>query len=141
MDPKSALSHNGLNVLDPTKFAVPTITPGTFGVPLGDNVETGFSNGGRNIFRGPFQTRFDVALRKDTKLTERFGLKYEIDAFNVFNHASFAPPRSSTSLYNNAVIKANAPVVVSAANSGGLGTIQSTIGGPRLLQMSLHLTF
>jgi len=136
--------NGGLNVLDPTKFAIPFITPGTNGVPLGDNMETGFSGGGRNIFRAPFQTRFDMALRKDTKLTERFGLKYELDAFNVFNHASFAAPSNTTQVYSNSVIKANVPFAVTGGptgNAGGMGVIQSTIGGPRLLQMSLHLTF
>jgi hypothetical protein len=133
--------NGGLNVLDPTKFAIPTVTPGTNGVPLGDNLETAFSGGGRNIFREPFQTRFDMALRKDTKLTERFGLKYEFDAFNVFNHASYAAPRNSTSLYNNTVLKNNVPISVSSANAGSVGTITQTIGGPRFIQMSVHLTF
>jgi hypothetical protein len=133
--------NGGLNVLDPSKFVIPTLMPGTNGIPLGDNMETGFSGGGRNIFRGPFQTRFDVALRKDTRLTERFGLKYEFDAFNVFNHASFAAPRNSTSLYNTTVIKSNVPVSVSSTNAGSMGNITQTIGGPRFLQMSVHLTF
>jgi len=87
------------------------------------------------------QTRSDTALRKDTKLTERFGLQYEFDAFNVFNHASFAAPRNSTSLYNFTAIKNNVPIGVSSANAGSMGIIQNTIGSPRFLQMSVHLTF
>jgi hypothetical protein len=131
----------GLSVLDPSKFVIPTIAPGTDGVPLGDNMETGFSGGGRNIFRGPLQSRFDTALRKETKLTERFGLNYELDAFNVFNHASFAAPRNTTSVYNSTVIKNNVPVAVSSTNAGTMGIIQGAIGSPRFLQMSVHLTF
>jgi len=61
--------------LIPTKFVVPIIAPGQKGVPLGDNMETAFSIGGRNVFRGQFQTRFDMALRKETRLMERFRLK------------------------------------------------------------------
>jgi hypothetical protein len=133
--------NGGLNVLDPTKFVVPTVAPGTNGVPLGDNIETVFSGGGRNIFRAPFQSRHDMALRKNTKLTERFGLKYELDAFNVLNHASFAAPRNSTSLYNSTVFKNNVPIAVSSANAGGMGNITQAIGSPRFLQMSVHLTF
>jgi len=133
--------NGGLNVLDPSKFAIPTITPGTNGVPLGDNMETAFSGGGRNIFRAPFQTRFDTALRKDTKLTERFGLKYELDAFNVFNHASFAAPRNSTSLYTTTALKNNVPIGVASSNAGSMGNITQTIGSSRFLQMSVHLTF
>src|SRR5215472_8225613 len=132
--------NGGLNVLDPTKFVVPTVAPGTNGVPLGDNMETVFSGGGRNIFRAPFQSRHDMALRKNTKLTERFGLKYEFDAFNVLNHASFAAPRNSTSLYTSSSIKNNVPISVSPANAGSMGNIAQSIGSPRFLQMSVHLT-
>jgi hypothetical protein len=149
VSPRSALlpgnpvsnPQGGLNVIDPTKFVVPAIAAGQNGVPLGDNMETAFSNGGRNIFRAQFQSRFDMALRKETRLTERVALKYEFDAFNIFNHASFAAPRSTTSLYNSNVTKANVPVAVSSANAGSMGIIQSTIGSPRFLQMSVHLTF
>jgi hypothetical protein len=160
VSPKSALlpgnpvvlpsngNPNGLAVLDPSKFAIPTIAPGQNGVPLGDNMETGFSSGGRNIFRAPFQTRFDMALRKETRLTERFSLKYELDAFNVFNHVSFAAPRNNASFYNTNSINGNGPVVIGPpvtsgqiTNVGSLGIIQSTIGSPRFLQMSVHLTF
>jgi hypothetical protein len=151
VSPSSALlpgnpvvSPNGVSVLDPSKFAVPTITSGTNGVPLGDNIETVFSGGGRNIFRAPFQSRHDMALRKDTKLTERFGLKYEFDAFNVLNHASFAAPRNSTSLYNSTVFKNNVPIAVTGGptgNAGSMGNITQTIGSPRFIQMSVHLTF
>ncbi len=160
VSPKSALlpgnpivlppkgTQNGLAVLDPSKFVIPSITPGQNGVPLGDNMETGFSSGGRNIFRASFQTRFDVALRKETRLTERFSLKYEFDAFNVFNHPSFAAPRTNSSFYNNTLINKNQPITIGqpvtidpSTNARGMGIIQSTIGSPRFLQMSLHLTF
>jgi hypothetical protein len=135
------LPTGGLGVIDPTKFAIPAIAPGQSGVPLGDNMETGFTSGGRNIFRASFQSRFDMALMKETRLTERVRLKYEFDAFNVFNHASFAAPRSTASFYNNAAIQANTPISITSANAGTLGVIQSTIGSPRFLQMSVHLTF
>jgi hypothetical protein len=133
--------NGGLSVLNPTKFVIPTIAAGSNGVPLGDNIETVFSGGGRNIFRAPFQSRHDIALRKDTTLTERLGLKYEFDAFNVLNHASFAAPRNSTSIYNSTAIKNNVPISVSSANAGSMGNIAQTIGSPRFLQMSVHLTF
>jgi hypothetical protein len=35
------------------------------------------------------------------RLILEFPPKYELDAFNLFNHASFATPRSTTSLYNS----------------------------------------
>ena len=54
-----------------------------------DNLETNYGPNGRDIFRGPFQTRFDFSVFKTFKFGERFGLKLQADAFNLFNHASF----------------------------------------------------
>ena len=44
--------------------------------------ETGFGSDGRNLFRAPFQNRFDFAVQKNFKITERVNLKYEADFFN-----------------------------------------------------------
>jgi hypothetical protein len=130
----------GLPVLNASAFIAPTITPGTNGVPLGDNVETGFGNVGRNIFRGPFQTRFDFAVNKETKLTERFGLKFSAQIFNIFNHPSFDTPNNNVD-FNPTF--SNPPQIVNSGNQAGgtLGTIQHTIGSPRFIQMALHLAF
>jgi len=133
----------GLPVLNPNAFTAPTLTPGTNGVPpcngaICDNVETGFGNVGRNVFRGPFQTRFDFAVNKDTKLTERFGLKFSAQFFNIFNHPSFDTPNNNVN-FNPTF--ANPPVIVSSNPGGSLGFIQHTLGSPRFIQMALHLTF
>lgn len=144
-------------VIDTSKLLIPTLAPGTNGVPacqvVGgvsecDNVETSFSNFGRNTYRAPFQTRFDMGLIKEFKISERLTLKYEVDAFNVFNHPSFDAPRNSMSLYivsnfsaKNAACLAGALQCVSIGTPGSAGQITSTIGSPRFLQMSLHLVF
>jgi hypothetical protein len=130
----------GMPVLNPNAFIAPTITPGTNGVPLGDNVETGFGNVGRNTFRGPFQERFDFAVNKETKLTERFTLKFTTQFFNIFNHPSFDTPNNNVD-FNPTF--SNPPVIVPSGNLAGgqLGVIQHTIGSPRFVQMALHLTF
>ncbi|MDP9158732.1 MAG: TonB-dependent receptor [Acidobacteriota bacterium] len=47
------------------------------------------SNLGRNTFVGPGQWYADMTLGKVFKLTERFDLKFEGQAFNVFNRANF----------------------------------------------------
>ncbi|MGE5206670.1 MAG: carboxypeptidase regulatory-like domain-containing protein, partial [Chlamydiota bacterium] len=47
------------------------------------------SNLGRNTFVGPGQWYSDWTLGKNFKLTERFNLKFEAQAFNIFNHANF----------------------------------------------------
>jgi len=145
----------GMPVLDYTKFGVPFIAPGQMGVPacgptttsatanFCDTVETAFGNSGRNLFRGPFQSRFDFSLIKDTKLSERFTLKYTAQFFNIFNHPSFDTPNNNVYFnqsYNppqyNYVTGSSVPVP-----SGSLGFIQHPIGSPRFIQMALHLRF
>ena len=141
----------GTPVLNPSAFAITFLQPGQDGVPpcgpttggtvicdtqAFGNGETAFGNTGRNIFRGPFQTRFDFSLRKQTKLTERFNLNYTFDAFNIFNHPSFDTPNNNVSFFPGFF-----PGSYTGTPSGRLGVIEHSIGGPRFLQMSLHLNF
>ena len=129
LDPsKPALNVNG--------FTVPLIAPGQMGVPLDDPFETGFGAGGRNLFRAPFQERFDVALAKQFKITERVNFQFRADFFNIFNHPSFDAPNNSVSLSNGG----NPPTFSTPQNST-LGLIQHTIGSPRFIQLSIHLGF
>jgi len=44
---------------------------------------------GRNTFTGPGQWSADMTLGKNFKITERFNLKFEASAFNIFNRANF----------------------------------------------------
>jgi hypothetical protein len=150
-------------VLNAAAFGIPApIAPGTDGVPpcdpttgACDYYETPYTVGGRNIFRGQFQSRFDFGIFKNFKLTERFSLRYDLQAFNIFNHPSFDIPNNDVDFnpfYNNPPVYTVAstgytPCIGPPANayacppSGHLGVIQHTIGSPRFLQMALHLTF
>jgi hypothetical protein len=153
-------------VLNAAAFGPPTpFAPGTNGVPPCDPVsgacdyfETGYATGGRNIFRGPFQSRYDFRVFKEFKLTERFSLKYDAQFFNIFNHPSFDVPSNSvqfvTNFANPPVFDTSCvPLPVNPPNvgpgqgaflcppKGHLGVIQHTIGSPRFIQMALHLTF
>jgi Carboxypeptidase regulatory-like domain/TonB dependent receptor len=144
-------------VLNPAAFGIPTpYTPGTNGVPpcqgsgasqICDTYETGYTTGGRNIFRGPFQERWDMGLFKNFKISERFGLRYDLQAFNIFNHPSFDTPNSNVEFnpgYNNPPTpnySYKPPYGYAFPPYGNLGMIQHTIGSPRFLQMALHLTF
>ena len=149
-----------LPVLNAAAFGVPLLAPGQSGVPpctttggqmFCDYYETGFGATGRNIFRGPFQTRFDFSVSKEFKLSERFKLRYDAQFFNIFNHPSFDTPNNNV-LFNP--FFGNPPTYpgsgctadsVGAAYqcppSGALGMIQHTLGSPRFIQMALHLTF
>jgi carboxypeptidase family protein/TonB-dependent receptor-like protein len=143
--------------LNPAAFGIPLLTPNPAvnGIPLGDNLETGFGPASRNIFRGPFQSRVDVGAFKNFKITERFRLKFDVQAFNILNHPSFDTPNNNVEFnpfFSNPPqyfapfpqsgqqnCTSNAGYV--CPPSGQLGIIQHTIGSPRFLQMALHLTF
>jgi len=127
-------------VLNPSAFLPTFVQPGTNGVPACDasgcdNFESLFGTTGRNTFRGPFQVRFDISLAKEFSLTERFNLKFEADAFNLFNHPDFDTPNNDVTFFDNF----EGPLVLPPL--GQLGQIQHTIGSPRFLQLQLHLKF
>ncbi len=46
-------------------------------------------NLGRNTFVGPGQWYADMSLFKNFKITERVGLQFRVEGFNVFNHTNF----------------------------------------------------
>lgn len=73
--------------------------------PLG-----GFGNSNRRFFHGPGFNNSDVALHKDTKITERIDMQFRAEFFNVFNHAQFNNPNGnfSSSLFG-AVTSARDP--------------------------------
>ncbi len=125
----------GKPVLNANDFAPVFVTPGTYGVPLDDPYESIYGSSGRNTFRGPFQVRFDATLNKQFLLTERVKLRFDFDAFNLFNHADFDTPNNDVVFFAGY----SAPPVYPP--EGSLGVIQHTIGSPRFLQLRLHLTF
>ena len=85
---------------------------------------TVFGNLGRNTYRGPYQQNWDFSLLKNLQLTERFGLRFTTDFFNIWNHANFANP-----------------ALTDIGAGAGFGKIFSTTGTPRLIQFSLRLAF
>jgi hypothetical protein len=155
----------GNPVLNINAFGVPLLAPGQNGVPPCDPTtgacdiyETGFGGTGRNIFRGPFQSRVDMTLYKEFHLTERFVLKLDLQAFNLFNHPSFDTPNNNVrfnpyfgnppdyvgSSYTPCYTQTTGIGVQGAyacPPSGQLGYIQHTIGSPRFLQIAAHLRF
>ena len=139
-------------------FTIPIIQPGTMGVPNGDNFETNFVNGERNIFRQSWQRRADISLVKDLMIREGYSLHYSFDVFNLTNTASFDIPQNNVNqnqAFNNVpfAVDSTAAALPSgcgtdAAASGGLyncpsglGITKHTIGAPRQIQMSLHFDF
>ncbi len=140
----------GMPALKASCFAIPLLPAGGLNgaIPNTDPYETGFATGERNIFRQAFQKRADVSLVKDTKISDRYDLKYTFDVYNLTNTSSFDIPGAN--VYINAGYNAF-PYVGQPVNDGsdeslysapsGLGIVTHTIGAPRQIQMSLHLDF
>lgn len=130
----------GSPVLNALDFAPQFVAPGTHGVPPCDAsgcdlYESLYGTSGRNLFRAPFQVRFDMSVAKEFPIKERFRLRFEADAFNIFNHPDFDAPNNNVDFFPNFTgPPANPP-------AGSLGVIQHTIGSPRFLQLNLHLSF
>lgn len=133
--------------IDISKVYIPAAQPGTFGIPACsgspcDTFETIFSNTGRNTFRGPFQSRADLAAMKRFRVRERVALDFRADVFNIFNHPDFDVPSVSTGLYS--VTRSGnriTAVTIRDPKTTTLGLIQQTLGSPRLVQFSVHFTF
>ena len=130
----------GKPVLNANDFLPQFVAPGTNGVPPCDSsgcdeFESLYGTSGRNLFRGPFQVRFDMSLAKVFRINDRFSLRFEADAFNIFNHPDFDTPNNDVDFFPNFIGPPSIPP------EGSLGVIQHTIGSPRFLQLSLHLSF
>ncbi len=78
----------------------------------------------RRFFSGPGIYNFDMALLKDTKITEGLKVQFRAEAFNVFNHAQFSNPSGN---FNN-------------SGAGGFGFVTSA-RDPRIMQLALKFLF
>ena len=110
---------------DPTEQA---LNPAALCSPLslagGYPNNRGFGSLGRNVLRGFSQKRIDLGLSKNTAITERVGLEFRWDIFNIFNNVNFATP-------NNVI----------GETGTDFGRITDTIGGPRVMQFGMKLKF
>jgi hypothetical protein len=127
-------------VLNSSDFLPQFVAPGTYGVPApdasgADLYESLYGTTGRNLFRGPFQVRFDTSLAREFPIKTRYDLRFELDAFNVFNHPDFDAPNNDVVFFPDY----EGPPVIPP--EGSLGYIQHTIGSPRFLQLGLHFAF
>jgi hypothetical protein len=131
----------GKPVLNANDFGPQFVAPGTNGVPACDAsgcdpYESLWGTTGRNMFRGPFQVRFDMSLAKQFPIyKDRFQLSFEFDAFNVFNQPDFDTPNNQVTFFPDF----SSPPVYPP--EGSLGQIQHTIGSSRFLMLGLHLVF
>jgi hypothetical protein len=78
----------------------------------------------RRFFSGPGLNNFDMALLKDTHITESTNIQFRLEAFNVFNHAQFFGPNA----IDGNLLSTTYGQVISAAP-------------PRLVQLALKFSF
>ena len=96
---------------------------------------------GRNALRGFDVANVDFSVRRQFRLTERFALQFKGEIFNLFNHPNFADPIATLS---NASFGLSTSMYGTSLGSGGLTGGFSPLyqlGGPRLGQLALKLTF
>ncbi len=93
---------------------------------------------GRNQYYGPGLQNYNFAATKKFLVTERFGVQFRADFFNLFNHTNFANPVSNQSNGNFGKITAT----LGSATATSVGTTGGVVGGgPRVIQGSLRITF
>jgi hypothetical protein len=80
-----------------------------------------FGNSPRRFFHGPGLNNWDMALLKDTKITESRSLQLRFEAFNAWNHTQFGSPNGLW-------------------NSGQFGLITGA-NNPRILQVGAKFLF
>jgi Carboxypeptidase regulatory-like domain len=130
--------------LNPNAF-VSTVDPSTGACVGGDSPKTcQFGNLGRNALRGPDFTWSDFYLTKWFPLTERVKLRFDVQFFNVFNHANFGlpsmvlagiPGKPSTQTGFGALTYATSPP------TGLLGVGLGGDSTPRMIAFQLRLEF
>jgi len=98
-------------------------------------------NFGRNMLRGFGAWQADVGLQRQFRLTEKLGLRFRAEFFNIFNHPNFGNPINTlTSPLFGRSTQTLANSLGSGGANGGLNPLYQ-IGGPRSVQFALKLQF
>ncbi len=81
-------------------------------------------NAMRRFFSGPGINNFDLALLKDTQLTESTRVEFRAETFNIFNHAQFMNPSGN----------------IDNTGASGFGFVTQA-RDPRIMQLALKFLF
>ena len=102
---------------------------------------------GRNALRGFSMWQVDLAVRRQFNLSERVGLQFRAEFFNVFNHPNFGDPGARSTLTNALTSPLFGQSTLMLGRSLGTGGLQPglnplyQVGGPRSIQFALKLKF
>ena len=147
---------NPANFLDLTSFALPcTLAQNTTPSGFGSDCLPGtrhFGTLGRNSLVGPTYKQWDVALFKNTAITERLNMQLRAEFFNILNHPNFSSPLLPAYIADpwspSGVFAASGNREVStgfypltATGDVGIGNPFLGGGGPRGIQLAVKFTF
>lgn len=140
---------NRSNSVLPDKYSMsgaerPDLVPGVSLIPAGGQTPNNwinaaafatpasgtFGNAGRNLVRAPGLWQMDLAMTKKVPLTDRFGMEFRAEAFNVFNRAQYGVPQANLST------PLSFGVITTPVNQFATGS-----GTPRQFQFALRFSF
>jgi Carboxypeptidase regulatory-like domain len=139
--------HNGVPLINAAAFQAP---------PLDANGNfTRYGDAPNGVVRALDSWQIDLALTKETKLTERLSVEFAVQAFNILNHVQLGDPGTLALNYAPGAMVGN--TVTNLQNPGNFGVISSTVnfnnnndndaspntgtGLPRQLQFMLRFLF
>ena len=108
-------------------FVAPALssTPGNC---VGQCFARNFGDARRAALRGPNMVNFDFSAYKTFQLSERFGLVFRAEFFNIFNHPNFQSPVKHNAIFNQ-----------DGSPASGAGVINSTTTSSRQIQFGLKV--
>ena len=147
------VGNEPLYIVDPSLAGGRRINPAAFLVP--QDLQQGSL--GRNALRGFPLYQIDLALRRQFNFNENVALKFQVDAFNLFNHPNFEDPvardrvlggvfpggavSGGSTFTPNATFGRSSSLLGQSLSGGeGFGSFYNT-GGPRALRFSVKLLF
>lgn len=101
------------------------INPAAFATPAAFT----FGNAGRDLARGPKLYQLDMGLARSIVVTERLGLQFRWEVFNVFNRAQYGQPSGT-------LVAGQFGLITSTINTTPVGT-----GTPRQMQFMMRANF
>jgi hypothetical protein len=115
----------GVSIYSAHKVPTSWLNPAAFSAPAAGV----HGNVGRNIARAPGLWQLDSSLQKRFSVTERLGISFRAEAFNIFNVAHYGAPAS-------VFAGSNFGVITTPFSTNAVGT-----GTPRELQFMLRADF
>jgi hypothetical protein len=93
------------------------------------------------VLRGFDAVQSDIGVQRIFRLTEKAGLRFRAEFFNILNHPNFGGPTNSlpSPLFGRST-QTLANFLGSGGANGGFNPLYQ-IGGPRSIQLALKLQF